>query len=167
MMHLVDALARHPGPTNLKQLAAETRLHPSTAHRILAVMVDSRLVDRIEPGTYRLGIRLLELGNLVRVRLNVRQEALPYMRRLHDELQETVNLSVRQGDEVIYVERVSSSGSMMRGSGSRTHRSAPVLNTVAGYGPGSRPVRSSGSRSPTPRHLSTASSGPLAEMVCD
>jgi DNA-binding IclR family transcriptional regulator len=114
MMHLVDALARHPGPTNLKQLAAETRLHPSTAHRILAVMVDSRLVDRIEPGTYRLGIRLLELGNLVRVRLNVRQEALPYMQRLHDELQETVNLSVRQGDEVIYVERVSSSGSMMR-----------------------------------------------------
>lgn len=114
MMHLIDSLARHPSPTNLKQLAAETRLHPSTAHRILAVMVDSRLVDRIEPGTYRLGIRLLELGNLVRLRLNVRQEALPHMQRLHDELRETVNLSVRQGDEVIYVERVSSLSPMMR-----------------------------------------------------
>lgn len=62
MMSLVDALARHSEPVNLKQLAAETGLHPSTAHRILGVMVDSRLVDRIEPGTYRLGIRLLELG---------------------------------------------------------------------------------------------------------
>ena len=114
MMNLIGALARHQSPANLKQLASETRLHPSTAHRILAVMVDNRLVDRIEPGTYRLGIRLLELGNLVRLRLNVRQEALPYMQRLHDDLRETVNLSVRQGDEVIYVERVSSSAPMMR-----------------------------------------------------
>ncbi|RPI47174.1 MAG: IclR family transcriptional regulator [Betaproteobacteria bacterium] len=114
MMHLIETLVRHPSPTNLKQLAAETGLHPSTAHRILAVMVENRLVDRIEPGTYRLGIRLLELGNLVRMRLNVRQEALPYMQALHDQIRETVNLSVRQGDEVVYVERVSSSGQMMR-----------------------------------------------------
>ncbi len=114
MMNLLAALARHPGPANLKQLAAETRLHPSTAHRILAVMVDNRVVDRIEPGTYRLGIRLLELGNLVRLRLDVRQEALPHMQRLHEELREPVNLSVRQGDEVVYVERVSSRSPMMR-----------------------------------------------------
>ncbi len=114
MMHLIDTLVRHPSPANLKQLALETGLHPSTAHRILAVMVENRLVDRIEPGTYRLGIRLLELGNLVRMRLNVRQEALPHMQRLHDDIRETVNLSVRQGDEVVYVERVSGSGLMMR-----------------------------------------------------
>jgi len=114
MMSLIDALARQSTPANLKQLATETRLHPSTAHRILAVMVDNRLVDRIEPGTYRLGIRLLELGNLVRTRLNVRTEALPFMQHLHDELRETVNLSVRQADEVVYVERVSSNGQRMR-----------------------------------------------------
>jgi len=114
MMHLIETLVRHPSPANLKQLAVETGLHPSTAHRILAVMVENRLVDRIEPGTYRLGIRLLELGNLVRMRLNVRQEALPIMQALHDHIRETVNLSVRQADEVVYVERVSSSGQMMR-----------------------------------------------------
>lgn len=114
MMHLIEALVRHPSPANLKQLAIETGLHPSTAHRILAVMVENRLVDRIEPGTYRLGIRLLELGHLVRMRLNVRQEALPIMQALHGDIRETVNLSVRQGDEVVYVERVSSSGQMMR-----------------------------------------------------
>ena len=114
MMHLIDTLVRHPSPANLKQLALETGLHPSTAHRILAVMVENRLVDRIEPGTYRLGIRLLELGNLVRMRLNVRQEALPFMQSLHDHIRETVNLSVRQGDEVVYVERVSAGGQMMR-----------------------------------------------------
>ena len=114
MMHLIDALAQSPSPVNLKHLATATQLHPSTAHRILGVMVASRLVDRIEPGTYRLGIRLLELGNLVKSRLNVRQEALPHMQALRDELGETVNLCVRQGDEVVYVERVPSSSPLMR-----------------------------------------------------
>ena len=113
-MSLLRALARHATPVNLKQLAAETRLHPSTAHRILSVMVDNRLVDRIEPGTYRLGIRLLELGSLVKSRISVRQEALPYMQGLHQELGETINLSVRHDDEVVYIERTSGSNSMMR-----------------------------------------------------
>ena len=114
MMSLLDALARHATPVNLKQLATETRLHPSTAHRILSVMVDNRLVDRIEPGTYRLGIRLLELGSLVKSRISVRQEALPHMQQLHKELGETVNLSVRHDDEVVYIERTSGNSSMMR-----------------------------------------------------
>ena len=114
MMSLLGALSRHNSPVNLKQLATETRLHPSTAHRILAVMVDNRLVDRIEPGTYRLGIRLLELGNLVKSRISVRQEALPHMQDLHQELGETINLSVRHDDEVVYIERTSGNNSMMR-----------------------------------------------------
>jgi DNA-binding IclR family transcriptional regulator len=114
MMSLLAALARHAAPVNLKQLSGETRLHPSTAHRILSVMVDNRLVDRIEPGTYRLGIRLLELGSLVKSRISVRQEALPHMQALHQALGETVNLSVRHDDEVVYVERTAGSSSMMR-----------------------------------------------------
>jgi DNA-binding IclR family transcriptional regulator len=114
MMSLLDALSRRASPVNLKQLATETALHPSTAHRILGVMVENRLVDRIEPGTYRLGIRLLELGNLVKSRISVRQEALPFMQTLHQELGETVNLSVRHEDEVVYVERTAPGSSMMR-----------------------------------------------------
>ncbi len=113
MMSLLGALARHATPVNLKQLATETRLHPSTAHRILSVMVENRLVDRIEPGTYRLGIRLLELGSLVKSRISVRQEALPHMQQLHQDLGETVNLSVRHDDEVVYIERTSGNSSTM------------------------------------------------------
>ena len=72
MISLLDALAGHDAPVNLKQLALETRLHPSTAHRILGVMARNRFVERIEPGTYRLGMRLHELGALVQPRINAR-----------------------------------------------------------------------------------------------
>lgn len=114
MMQLLDALSGHAVPATLKQLATATQLHPSTAHRILGVMVDNRLVDRIEPGMYRLGIRLVELGSLVKSRISVRQEALPHMQELHRALGETVNLSVRRGDEVVYIERTAEGNTMMR-----------------------------------------------------
>jgi DNA-binding IclR family transcriptional regulator len=114
MMHLIDALTAAPEPASLKALAAATALHPSTAHRILNVMVQCGFADRLEHGTYRLGMRFLELGNIVRSRINVRDIALPYMRELAAATGETVNLSVRQGDEIIYVERTAENRSLMR-----------------------------------------------------
>jgi DNA-binding IclR family transcriptional regulator len=114
MMRLIDALAGTSNPVALKHLAAATGLHPSTAHRILNVMVAERMAERVEPGTYRLGMRLLELGNVVKSRISVRELALPAMRRLHEATGETVNLSVRAGDEIVYVERATGNRSMMR-----------------------------------------------------
>ena len=83
MTSLLDALARYPDPVSLKELAAVTGLHPSTAHRILNDLVLKRFVDRAEGSAYRLGMRLLELGNVVRSRLDVREAALDFMRALH------------------------------------------------------------------------------------
>lgn len=114
MMQLLDALAEHPDPVALKDLAKFTSLHPSTAHRILNDLVACRLVDRTDPGLYRLGMRLLELGNLVKARLNVRDAALDFMRALHRSTGQTINLSVRQGDEIVYVERAYSEKSGMQ-----------------------------------------------------
>jgi DNA-binding IclR family transcriptional regulator len=114
MARLLEVLAQHPEPLGLKQIAQYTGLHPSTAHRILAAMSADRLVDRVEPGSYRLGMRLLELGNLVKSRISVRELALPVMRELHSQTGETVNLSVRHDDEIVYVERTSSGRSAMR-----------------------------------------------------
>ena len=114
MMRLLDVLAQHPEPLGLKQISQYTGLHPSTAHRILSSMSADRLVDRVEPGSYRLGMRLLELGNLVKSRISVRELALPMMRELHAQTGETANLSVRHGDEIVYVERTSSGRSAMR-----------------------------------------------------
>lgn len=108
MMTLLDALSHSDTPASLKQLALETDLHPSTAHRILAAMTTAGFVERARNGNYRLGIRLLELGNLVKSRLDIRAAALPLMEQLHKQLGESVNLGVRQGDDIVYIERTSS-----------------------------------------------------------
>src|SRR5690625_1129443 len=104
-MRLLDALARHSDPVALKDLAQATGLHTSTTHRILNDLVVGRYVERVDSGMYRLGMRLLELGSLVKARLNVRSVALEHMRELHKVTGQTVNLALRQGDEIVYVER--------------------------------------------------------------
>ncbi|MEI7446281.1 MAG: IclR family transcriptional regulator [Burkholderiales bacterium] len=114
LVSLLDALAEQPDAVSLKDLSIRTGLHPSTAHRILNDLVSARLVDRSEPGTYQLGIRLLELGNLVKARLNVRDAALGPMRELHRMTHQPVNLSIRQGDEIVYIERAVSERSGMQ-----------------------------------------------------
>ena len=114
MFALIDVLASKEEAISLKEISEKTGLHPSTTHRILNDLAVGRFVDRPEAGSYRLGMRLLELGNLVKGRLNVRDVALLPMRELHKLTQQPVNLSMRQGDEIIYVERAFSERSGMQ-----------------------------------------------------
>ncbi len=114
MFALIDVLAAREDAISLKEISLKTGLHPSTAHRILNDLATGRFVDRPEAGSYRLGMRLLELGNLVKSRLSVRDAALGPMRELHNLTQQPVNLSMRQGDEIVYVERAFSERSGMQ-----------------------------------------------------
>ena len=114
MFTLMDVLATREDAISLKEISEKTGLHPSTAHRILNDLASGRYVDRPQPGTYRLGMRLLELGNLVKARLNVRDAAIAPMRELHRQIQQPVNLSMRQGDEIVYIERAYSERSGMQ-----------------------------------------------------
>ena len=111
---LLDLLASQPEPLALKHISEKTGLHPSTAHRILNDLTIGRYVDRPHAGSYRLGMRLLEMGNLVKARLDVRDAAIPPMRELHKFTHQPVNLSMRQGDEIVYVERTYSERSGMQ-----------------------------------------------------
>jgi len=124
MFTLIDVLAAKEEPVALKEISERTGLHPSTAHRILNDLTSGGFVDRPEAGTYRLGMRLLELGNLVKARLSVREAALPLMRLLHKQIQQPVNLSIRQGDEIVYVERAYSERSGMQ-----------VVRAIGGHAP--------------------------------
>lgn len=105
LSQLLDVIAAHEEPVSLKVLSAETGLHPSTAFRILSSLAEQGFVERSTRGNYQLGIKLMQLGSRVRTGIDLRKIALPLMERLRDQLDETVNLTVREDDEVVYIER--------------------------------------------------------------
>lgn len=111
---LLALLANQHTPANLKALASESGLHVSTVHRILGALAAIGLVEHQAGGVYRLGLRWLEYGNLVRDRLEVREVARPFIEALHNMIGEPVNLAIRDGDEIIYLDRASANASRIR-----------------------------------------------------
>ena len=105
MTALLEAITIRAEPTSLKILSAETRLHPSTAYRILNALAKHGLVERTGVGRYTLGMKLLRYGSYVHGKVDLLREAKPIMEWLRSQIGETVNLAVCEGDEVVYVER--------------------------------------------------------------
>ncbi|MGC2164504.1 MAG: IclR family transcriptional regulator [Gallionella sp.] len=105
LAQLLDTIAASEEAVSLKILSAETGLHPSTTFRILASLAEHGYVERTSRGNYQLGVKLLQLGNRVNSSIDIRKIALPLMEKLRDQLGETVNLTVREEDEVVYIER--------------------------------------------------------------
>lgn len=107
MVSLLESLAKHEH-ASLKTLAAETGLHSSTAFRILASLHHHDWVTRDSNGAYQLGGGLMRYASQAEQQLDLREIALPIMTALRDQTGETVNLTLRENDEVVYIERVTS-----------------------------------------------------------
>ena len=101
------------GELGTNELARRTRLSPSSVSRLLATLVDAGLAEQVaETGRYRLGLRLVELGNAVLARLDLREVARPHLRALAEETGETVTLSAPGDPDAITVDFVQSASSV-------------------------------------------------------
>jgi len=102
---VLDCYRPDGGAFRLTEIAARTGLAKTTAFRLCADLVRLGLLER-DGETYRLGGRLFELGSLVPRRLDLREAALPFLQDLFEATHETVHLGVREGHEVVYIERI-------------------------------------------------------------
>lgn len=105
MMAILDCLRQ--GERGLRSIAQELGLPPSTTHRLLATLLDGGLVEQRSDSTYRLGVKLIELGFAALDQHDLRQEALPEMEELSRETRLTINLAQLDGQDIIYIEKVS------------------------------------------------------------
>ncbi len=102
---LLDAIARYPEPVSLKILSAETGLHSSTTFRILAALIQNHLVKKDPSGNYQLGLKLLQLGARLHSKIDLGILASPVLESLCQQLNESANLTIREGDEVVYIQK--------------------------------------------------------------
>lgn len=95
------------GELSAAELAAATGEPRSSVYRLLATLDALGFVEAGEQrGTVRLGLRLFELGSAVARRFDVRQRALPAMKALQRETDQTVMLWVRRGQDAVCLERL-------------------------------------------------------------
>lgn len=110
---LLDALADGSPELGTNELARRTELHPSSVSRLLATLAAAGLVEHVEAsGRYRLGLRLLDLGNAVLARLDLREVARPHLHALVEATGETATLSAPADPDAFTVDFVQSASSV-------------------------------------------------------
>jgi DNA-binding IclR family transcriptional regulator len=105
--NVLEALAQSDGPLSLAQLTAILGFQKSNVHRLLGTLSHLGYVEQ-EPGTgrYRATLRLWEIGTGVLNGHPLRRAATPYMHQLHRETRETISLTVLDGRDVLYIDKL-------------------------------------------------------------
>jgi DNA-binding IclR family transcriptional regulator len=104
---ILDSFSHDCPEQTLGSIVRATALPPATAHRLLAELVGWGGLERSGRGTYRVGLRLWQLGALAPGSRRLRDAALPYLEDLYEATHQVVHLAVLDGLEVLYVEKLS------------------------------------------------------------
>jgi DNA-binding IclR family transcriptional regulator len=105
-LSILECFADGESDKTIAELCRRTGLPPATVHRLLGVLVEWGGVERVSRGRYRLAFRLWRLGASVPQARTLRDVALPYMEDLYEATHGVVHLSIVDGIEVMYIEKI-------------------------------------------------------------
>jgi DNA-binding IclR family transcriptional regulator len=100
---LLDRLVRDQGRTAFADLACDLSIPISTAHRLLALLEERRLVLRVGKGRYMGGGALLDLAGDTDLASILRRTARPFLRHIAHEAGRTAHLGVLDDGMVTYL----------------------------------------------------------------
>jgi IclR family acetate operon transcriptional repressor len=130
-LRVLEALADAGGELGTNEIARRTGVNASSVSRLLATLAEGDYVEHDEKnGRYRLGLRLLQLGNVVLDGLDLRELARPHLEALVEETGETATLSVPGERDAVTVDFVQSGSSVQ--SVARLGRPSVAHATAAG-----------------------------------
>ena len=108
-VQLLDHLVRTGAPCGVAELARLTGLNPSNVHRTLQTWLHLGFVAQDpDTGGYHCTLRLFEWGCRVADGFDVRRAAREHLARLAHDTQETIHLSVLDGAEIVYLDKIDS-----------------------------------------------------------
>ena len=91
----------------LTAIAHRAELQLTTAHRLVGSLTRWGALERDDSGGYHIGLRLWETAALAPRGVVLRQVAMPFLEDLYEATHENVHLAVRDGLDVVYIERIS------------------------------------------------------------
>jgi DNA-binding IclR family transcriptional regulator len=112
-VRILDAFSPDEPALLVSEIARRSGLHVATASRLIAELVDLGLLARDDNRRVRVGVRLWELGLRASATLSLRNAAMPSMEDLHAVVGQHTQLGVLEGDEVLFVERLSAPGAVI------------------------------------------------------
>jgi IclR family KDG regulon transcriptional repressor len=111
---ILDLFDEHNRELKITEISTRLGLHKSTVHSLLKTLQLHGYIEQDANGLYRLGMRLLEKGQLVLRGLDIREIASGPLKGLSLETGQTVHLVLRDGMEGVYIDKVEGSKAAIR-----------------------------------------------------
>lgn len=106
---LLEILARENSAVSITDLAKKSGLKLATVHRLLFTMMNKGFIEQdSSTSEYKLGLRTFEVGNAALSTFDIRSIARAYLKQLHELVNETANLAILDGAEVVYIDQIES-----------------------------------------------------------
>lgn len=106
VVRVLEAFTPDEPTLSVTEIARRSGLHVATASRLVAELAAHGLLARRD-GAVRVGVRMWELAQRASPTLSLREAAMPFLEDLHAVIGHHVQLGVLDGDEVLFVERMS------------------------------------------------------------
>ena len=112
-LDIIELLAVEPEGIGVSEIGLRLGLHKSTVHRLLnALAVRGYIEKEAKFGMYKLGLKFIEISSHFLNKLELKTEALSYLRKLSETVGQTVHLAILSGSEAIYIEKIDSLSSI-------------------------------------------------------
>jgi IclR family KDG regulon transcriptional repressor len=130
-INILDLFDEQTAALGITEIAETLGLHKSTAAGLVYTLeYNGYLAQDSETRKYGLGFKLVERASVLLDQIDVRRVALPYLQELRDWSGESVNLAVRDGWQIVYIERLTTTQSL--GMRAKVGYRAPMQCTALG-----------------------------------
>jgi IclR family KDG regulon transcriptional repressor len=111
-MKVISAFDQDCFEMSIGEIAHRSGVPKSTAHRIVSSLAEWNIIEPGPEGKFRLGLKLFQMGSLVLFKMDVRKEALPFMKEMS--VKTTAHLAIRDGNQAIYIEKIEQPNSFVQ-----------------------------------------------------
>jgi DNA-binding IclR family transcriptional regulator len=113
VVRILEAFDPDTPALRMGKLARRSGLHVATASRLVEELVSYGWLRREPDRKVRIGVRLWELASRASPTLGLREAAMPFLEDLHAVAGHHAQLGVLDGQEVLFVERLSAPGAVI------------------------------------------------------
>lgn len=108
-IHIMNMFSAAEPRLTVTEISRRLNMPKSTVHSLLNTLLVDGFIEKVEGESYALGTAVIVLTQRVRVNVELRDRAAPYLRQLADQCGESVYLTIRDGDYVLYIYAIESS----------------------------------------------------------
>ncbi|WP_313341985.1 IclR family transcriptional regulator [Sedimentibacter sp.] len=128
---ILEVLSNYNEGLGVTEISQEVGLHKSTVYRLLSTLIyKGYVIQDMDTNKYKITLKLFELGSKKVENMDLLSASKTFTRKLMETVNEVVHLVVRDGNEIVYIDKVEANNTIRMAS--TIGKRGPMYSTATG-----------------------------------